>query len=122
MAEETITTRAQAEAVIRQIQRRCRGPISADDQTVVLALLHEGKMQEAHAYDDAHRGIPVPTADGMRYAPCNQDVNDLICAEAIDGKEHVVTCPRCGIAISYRVAWFPDLPPEEVAAPQKDAA
>lgn len=110
--------RAEAEAVIRSIERRCRGPLSDEHRDVVASLLAQGKTHEAQAYDNTHRGIPTETPRGTVYAPCNYNVNDLICAGPIDGLDHTVQCPRCKVVISYRPAWFPELPEEERKAPE----
>lgn len=110
-------TRAEAEASIRAVARTCRGPLLEEHARRRDQLFAEGKPEEARAYEASHWGIPYETPEGTRFRKCNYDMNDLICAGPIDGRNHTPRCPGCGRVVSYRVAWFPDLPPEERAAP-----
>jgi hypothetical protein len=119
MADETVATiarvvdageaitRADAERLIRAIERRCRGRLGSrvnrpeDDESVraeretqlrgnIKTALAEDKLAEARAID------------GETRAACGYDFNATILAGALDGEEHAFTCPRCGVTGSYR--------------------
>ena len=82
-------TRSEAEAEVRSIERRCRGPLHPDSAKVRDALLADGQHEEA-AHEDA-AGRPG----------CGSDFNDVVCAGEFDGKPHEYTCPSCGVAGVY---------------------
>ena len=76
--------RAEAEALIRSIERRCLGPLPSEAREIVTMLLTEGHIARAQSFNTGAR------------TPCGQDVNDLILTEALDGEDHEITCPQCG--------------------------
>jgi hypothetical protein len=88
-AGESVTAE-DAAALVRVIDRRCRGPLPAEAREIVSRLIADDDLAQARALDANAR------------KPCGQDVNDLILAAPLDGEDHVVACPACGVAISYR--------------------
>lgn len=82
-------TRAEAEAEVRSIERRCRGPLDPKAAAAKNALLAEGRLEEATEMDASGR------------PGCGYDVNDIVCAQPFDGVPRQVTCPGCGQVINF---------------------
>lgn len=90
-----ITTRVEAEAAIRAIPRRCRGPWNPGAQDKINAALKARKVDEARALGATSR------------IGCGYDFNDTIVAGPWDGADHLATCPQCSTPTSYRAPVFP---------------
>lgn len=126
-------TRPEAEAVVRGITRTCRGvpKLSAEKRSAlhaafylarqsndVLVTLRVVRNAEAAAeiwqpllgndldrdwMSLAHR---ASTAIFAFSENCGADVNDVICAQPFDGKEHERVCPKCGATDTYQAPFF----------------
>lgn len=83
-------TREEAVALVRSIERRCRGRQKPGVAKVVKALLEEGRAEEAK------------TADQRGREPCGGDFNEIILANPLDGALRYYTCPDCGATGTYR--------------------
>jgi len=87
------TTEEQA-AIVRGIKRTCRGPLAEGAAGKVAEALAAGDHAGAAAIDVANR------------KGCGYNVNDLIMAQALDGKLHTAECPGCGRVIEWRAPVF----------------
>jgi len=102
---EQVTTRAEAEAVVRSTGRTCKGVPRDAERTAARALLAEGRHEEASAMDDASYRHPAGHPNAGQYA-CGHNINDLIVAGPFDGQSHEVTCPTCGRTMRYTAPYF----------------
>ena len=85
-------TKAEKEAIIRSIKRRCRGPLSEEGKADLQAAFDAGNLDLARRMD--REGRPG----------CGADTNDLILSEALDGKQHAGECFACGAEQTWRPA------------------
>lgn len=86
----TPVSRKEAEAVVRAVSRRCRGPISSEGAVLKRSALKNGDLESAKLIDSNER------------RSCGFDVNDIILANPLDGKAYAYQCPGCGLEDSYR--------------------
>lgn len=82
--------RAEAEAEIRSIDRRCRGALTTDAVIDRYEALKAGNLEAARAIDAAGR------------QGCGADFNNIIVAGPLDGELHAYECPACGLSGEYR--------------------
>lgn len=107
----------EAVAYVRVVGRTCRGlRHRAEAETEPFwARLRAGESPQAVATDfwGLYGGAFVPEEIDPEFAysrlvadlgatrGCGQDVNDLILAAPLDGREHSAPCPRCGITHTW---------------------
>ncbi len=86
---------AQQCVAVRSLEEAVRGAISAEDKFLptlrgkIRGLMLVDREREASLLDE-----------GCRQG-CGFDVNALILAHPLDGRQRVVTCPQCGVEITY---------------------
>lgn len=87
--------REEAEAIVRSVTRRCRGPLDPKVREDVNKLLADGQHAKAAALDAQSR------------KGCGADFNDVVMAGPLDGKEHAYTCGnKCGVTGVYTAPLF----------------
>lgn len=119
-------TRQQIEQDIRKVQRFCTGPYILDGKTRFMLTDLWQRVNDARSWDavviykrqlECACGMDAsPIADGdwdglsvyvtkLLHARtgCDFDVNNLILAQALDGKDKFTNCPKCG----SRIEWVP---------------
>lgn len=107
-------TRKEAEAHVRSLGLRCKGPVIPARMEHWQGLMADGKIDDARLV--VTRGIPNDAhPDG--YVPCNQDIGDAVIALPFDGSEQERTCPRCGTMNGWRQPVFDGL--DETKAAKK---
>lgn len=123
-----MATRKEVEASIKASNFRCRGKrVLSDAQVAELRKKFEGlkTLEEMVAFkevlengykvgnqpvatmEEAHNRIGnliYAYPDSIGQPMCNQDVGALIIAGPLDGKDHEVTCPKCGEKLDYTPA------------------
>ncbi len=125
-------TRAEAEAEVRSVTRRCKGPLllSADAQQPYLeriAAATWGDVPSILSDIVALRAalglpaVPPPEDPGkvLGFAletvrahesdlgrPCGADFNEVVLAHPLDGEERASVCPQCGAAREFRSPLF----------------
>jgi hypothetical protein len=109
-----VTTREQAVALIRAIERRCRGRLGSR------VAPKDATPEECDAAEKGHRALIADALklgdeavakqiDSETRRPCGYDFNETILAGPLDGQEHAYACPTCGVVGSYRAPMFPEL-------------
>lgn len=94
MTQDAKVTLDEAVAIIRLVDRRCRGPLSEEALKEKNALLSQGNLEEASAVDAAGR------------AGCGADFNEIVVNGKWDGQVHPYKCPACGLEGIYRAPAF----------------
>ena len=127
--------RAEAEAVVRQVRRTCRGvQILPPEQRETLFNTYKA-AEDAKAWsmavltvtetEKAVGIVGVPALEENDWAGlnsrfhqavfafpdqlgkgCGADFNDIICAGPFDGQQHEYTCPKCGQKGQYGAPYF----------------
>ncbi len=94
-------THEEAEFVVRNVQRRCKGPIKPEyvDQ---YAEFRAG----AGSFGGQEKGYDLAAFDAVARLGCGADFNDLLCTFPFDGTEHSEPCQNCGTVISFRSPFF----------------
>lgn len=108
-------TAEEAAAHVRAIGRTCRGPrrMANEDAEPFWARLRAGEDPRSVAAD-FYGGAFTPEDIDPEFAHtrliqdlgatkgCGQDVNDLMLAAPLDGREHSAPCLRCNITHTWR--------------------
>jgi hypothetical protein len=83
-------TRADVQAYNRAVRPTCRGVRSDEGTQLVAEAFANGDRDAAIAHDAAHRRT------------CGQDLTEAILAAPMDGEDHTLACPKCGMPFTIR--------------------
>lgn len=130
-------TRQDAEAHVRSVGRRCRGPLilgaeldsyrnwlwrAAEDKDENSLSSLKNRLEDiyereyglarvdASDFDSLLKRCLVLVfahADTVNRGICGYDVNDIICANPFDAQKHEAKCPKCGAVQDYIAPWYP---------------
>lgn len=115
-ADEAIT-REEAEALVRSVQRLCKGPFKSERHKAEYDELRRAVGGPALTPEAAARGYSIELLDSLNRDYCGADFNDVIMAYPLNGEDHGdqtpfggpdkrVPCPKCGQLISFRSPRF----------------
>lgn len=92
-------TREQAEVLVRRVGRVCKGPIKPGKEAEYAELRRQ-------LGGPAVAGGDTAILDSLNRDYCGADFNDVVCSVPFDGREHEVTCRKCGQVSSFRAPFF----------------
>lgn len=95
-------TKEEAEFAVKAIARTCKGPVKLGKEAEYAELREKAGN---FGNPDTHGSIAMLDAVNRDY--CGYDFNSVILAYPLDGQEHLVNCPKCGLEISFRSPFFP---------------
>lgn len=115
-------TRAEAEAVVKQIDRRCRGPFREEIHDEHVARMSPDLVRQLQKYPHANareilnllleiegtKPLAAELDDIMRTG-CGHDFNTIVVAYPFDGKTREYECPFCHVTGVFTTPVFPDL-------------
>lgn len=94
-------TREEAEYLVRSQGRWCKGPKKEG------ADAEYAKMREVVGMTGGQeQGFDLATMDAVLREGCGYDFNEVLMQYPLDGNEHFVPCPKCGMTISFRSPIF----------------
>lgn len=77
---------------------RCAGPLQG-----VYSAEEAAALGRPAIAGHGKRGVPVKSDDVVvGYAPCDNDMTELVFGTPQDGAEHTLKCPRCGATTKVR--------------------
>jgi adenine-specific DNA methylase len=95
------------------MQYTCQGPVIGTYTEEEAQALGRPNMA-------GHNKRGVPAGNGL-IVPCGADLTELVEDVDVDGRDHEVTCPRCGNAVSVRrVPGPPDGAQDSAPPPAED--
>jgi hypothetical protein len=119
-----VQNREEAEAIVRAIERTCRGPYvlkeevrkeiwkrfqdSTDDLSAAIDIKKNLEQLVKLNGPAGDVGLSILSLLDTR-SGCGADFNQYIIANKFDGKNHLVTCTKCGLEHEYQAPWFEGL-------------